>query len=83
MQLILYYFVVYFVLILTHFLILYPLRLEAGKEFDTKDNSIKWAIGVGFAGDKPAEDDAHCFVYYLNSVAINQKRLGEDEESDE
>ena len=65
------------------FLILYPLRLEAGKEFDTKDNSIKWAIGVGFAGDKPAEDDAHCFVYYLNSVAINQKRLGEDEESDE
>lgn len=65
------------------FLILYPLRLKAEKGFDTKDDSIKWAIGVGFAGDKPAEDNDHCFVYCLNSVAINQKRFADDEESDE
>ena len=68
-------------------LILYPIRLKKNDEQvsvnDTKDNEIKWAIGLGFAGDKPAQKEEQCFVYYLNSVAIKKKDSDQNEENDE
>ncbi len=62
-------------------LILYPLDLMEdnikGKKYYeepvTRYNhgEVVWGIGLGFACDKPAEDDASCFSYVLNPVAVN------------
>lgn len=42
-----------------------------------------WGIGLGFSGNEPAKNEAECFNYYLNPVAIRYAWDMEDEQNND
>lgn len=71
-------------------LILYPLYLKkkekgfaTGDVYNNPTNDPVWAIGLGFAGERPALSKSDCYSYALNIVAQRLEWDLDEEEDDD